>query len=180
MDTENKIEWYKAAERWEEHFCTSVAPVYGITARINVAKARDKTAPDLEVLYKSGVFRPVELKPQFTPFFMSTKLYNIHPQFAFSLNVCDVEEYKERQWWNLPILFWTDWKVREWNGVGVVNKVEWLAWQTVRELSEYIDQKKPPVHNYARRVNDDNNAKNSYILDITDFKKIERKNNGNH
>jgi hypothetical protein len=171
MDTENKELWYKKSLHWEKYFCDNIANMFGIEAIINPEKIRNPMAIDLIIKSQKGDIL-TELKPQFTPFFKSKELYGIDSQFAFAFNVRDYYEYKNFNS-NIWILFWLFWLENKMD----INKKEYKVssicglWTcSIKMLNNFIINKKPDIHIYKKRINDNNgNAKNSYIFDIRNF-----------
>lgn len=174
MDTENKELWYSHALKWEKYFCDKIAPLFDIKAIINPEKEDNPTAIDLIIKSKKEEIL-TELKPQFTPFFMSKELYKIENNFAFAFNVKDYEEYKQLNN-DEYIIFWLYWIYQK---KEINNKKYRIIpmcglWACkIKTLIKFIDNNNIPVHEYKRRIDDiKGNAKNSFIFDVRNFNNI--------
>ena len=171
MDTENRNDWYKAAEKWEVDFVDKFGKQLGII--INPSKEVDKCAPDLYILKGSTV---ADLKVQRTPFFLSEKEYNIPPQYCWTFNVSDLFDYSVRYSDRLVILIWIKYDQDLENyGVKVAAEESIYATSLFHLKKLVLDEGK--VHHYIRRGNDTNgNAYGSHTLDLRRITKIYPKN----
>lgn len=173
LDTEDRHAWYAASERWEQDFVDNVAPLFGLKAKINPAKALAPWALDL-TLFWQGQWTIAELKPQFTPFFTAVQRFDLPPLFTFALNVSDVEDYRaDQDWWPLPLLFWMQWDKTTYRDGRRVRPLFGLWHTSIRDLLWFIDNVRPTTHAYQRRQVDARpNAKESYVFDIRHFRQI--------
>lgn len=163
-DTEDRGWWYIHGEKLEESFVTLCRERLGMDARINPAKERDKTAPDLIV---QGTV--ADLKTQNTPFFTAGR-YRLDPRFAVTFNRKDYERYK-RLYPDIVIYFWLDWTQTTWrdSSVAYLGGIYRLPFSEVAALIEAP----APEHSYINRQSpNDRNAKSSFLLDIRKFERI--------
>lgn len=157
-DTEDKDAWAQYSVLWEDRF-RQICRLYH---DFKLARGPDPYGPDFTIV-SSG--RPAELKHREEPFFMSEKLFGIPPRFAFTYNVRDHHRYKVK-YPNLYIFVRTVWLIHN------------PRFDPVRFLDacghgslQYWDKvvKNAPIHHYGKRVDDPENKKRSYVLDIRDF-----------
>jgi hypothetical protein len=179
MDTENREEWYGLSSLWEKKFCDEIAPHHGLCVQINPEKELDPTRPDLLTTLSDGSEVLSELKPQFTPFFKAKSIYKVDPQYAFALNVRDIPDLPQKG----IVYFWVRWNITQWtdnNGYTYnVNSMDRVWYAQSKTVCRFIEIEQPPIHHYARRVDDPHNARRSYIFDIRNFTKKEKVNGTN-
>ena len=71
---------------------------------------------------------------------------------------------------DIIIYFWRGWEAQDAYGISVPeHRGAW--WLPFKKICELID-KNPIEHFYQQRINDDANAKSSYILNAKDFKRL--------
>jgi hypothetical protein len=154
QDVEDKDQWCERSLSFEQHFVKVIAPMIGLDAEINPEKTSNPYAPDLLV---EG--RVADLKFRSTPFFTAE-----HPQWAVTLNCNDVDRYL-KEWPDIRLFFWVYWEACEAYGtqVGELGGV-WEA-----HLGDVAGCRR---HVYQRRVGDQRNARDSFILDLRDLREL--------
>lgn len=170
--TEDRAKWYAMAEDWERLFCRSVAPRYGINVKINPLKNINPAVNDLVIKMKNGKIVVGELKPQFTPFYLSKAKYGIDPQYAFALNLRDLRDIPKQG----IVFLWVSWDGGVNYGISI-RKMERLYYEWGHKFIDKIKELKPPIHRYGRRVYDPRNAKRSYIFDVRNFTELTARDN---
>ncbi|MBB4861361.1 hypothetical protein HNP46_000172 [Pseudomonas nitritireducens] len=175
IPTEDKEKWCKEGEEYERKFVECMNKYSDIQVQINPKKQRDKYAPDLLV----PGYGECDLKAQRTPFFTAAK-FGIHPRNAFTLNEKDVIRYRQ-MYPGIGIFFWVDWQNRESKGRNYKPvEYKWgVYYATIREILGIIDTGLAKLHSYQHRqdsaehatrnkrgMNDDGNAKGSYVLSV--------------
>ena len=167
MDTENRKEWYDAAEKWEVDFVDKFGDRFGVI--INPSKEKSKFAPDLYVLKKSI---SADLKVQSMPFFTSEKESDIPPQYCWTFNVCDLFDYSVRYGDKFGIFVWIKYD-QELKDYGVTIPAEESVYFTYLFNLKDIIARSEKIHRYIRRVNDTNgNAYGSHMIDLRKLIKI--------
>lgn len=166
-NTEDRSKWYKWGENFENDFIKEIVPYLGIDIRINPSKADCSWSIDL---FDYTNNKPADLKTQTTPFFSVAKYFykgqRCIPDYSVTFNKKDYENYKEH-YPTCDIYFWVHWEELKYRNMEVVpiNGV-WRA--HFSKLAETIENQKAPLHKYQNRVNDDYNARESYIFDLLD------------
>jgi hypothetical protein len=160
-NTEDKLAWVRYGELLERRF-VEIAQARGLDVRINPAKTRDPTVPDL--LHEGKI---ADLKQNCEPFFKSKQLYGVDPEFLWSFNVKDFNRYKTL-YPDIRIFFWSEREACQAYGVSLpALKGCWTA--TLTEIAAIIETS-IPTHEYLRRKGlQDGNATASYLLDLRKF-----------
>jgi hypothetical protein len=146
-DTEDKSSWYVYGEQMEREFLGATIDL-GFGLMRNPAKKFDVTAPDFVELV------PCDLKSCVTVFETADR-YGVDPQYAVTLNVKDVENYKKHC--RFGIYFYV-----KYPNYHALHRAE-IAW-----VVRMVDANKWPIHTYQKRGESDhnNNAKASYVIDV--------------
>jgi hypothetical protein len=170
-NTEDTEAWYGLGEQRERQFIKEVAPLLGLKAEINPAKACDKTAPDLLVNGKIA-----ELKTEETPFFTARQKYGIDPQYAVSFNLGDYLSYKDK-YPTMNVYFWVNWKRLEWQHpqshlIFQVQPMFGVYRANVAAIAKQIEAGTQRLHAYKRRIADLRNERHSYGLDVRHFERL--------
>ncbi|MBE6900907.1 MAG: hypothetical protein E7478_00375 [Ruminococcaceae bacterium] len=174
FNTEDRDRWYEWGENEENDFLTNIVPRIQLDIRSNPEKAYKLWAIDL---YDYTNDRYADLKTQNTPFFTCSK-YNYKgkpydPAYAVSFNKKDYEYYR-RNYPECDIYFWINWTQLEYKTFRV--QPVYGVWRApFAKMAQLIESKEVALHTYAHRVNDDHNAKDSYIFSLADenvFEKI--------
>lgn len=167
FNTEDRNKWYAWGEEEEKDFITQIVPHLNLDIRINPEKEKCSWAIDL---YDYTHSRPADLKTQNTPFFTVGKYrYKgavCNPDYSVTFNKKDYENYKEH-YPNCEIYFWVHWTQTQYKSITVhgINGV-WRG--DFSKMIACIESGKAPLHAYAHRVDDDYNAKDSYVFDLRD------------
>lgn len=173
FNTEDRVKWYTWGENEENDFVSKIVPQIGLELKINSEK---KYCPWAIDLYDYTNNRPADLKTQNTPFFTAgrytygNKPYD--PTYTVTFNRKDYENYIV----NYPecdIYFWIAWTQREYKNIRVGElRGVWRApfWK----MAEKIQNGEVTLHKYQNRINDDHNARESYLFDLRDNNVFER------
>jgi len=111
--------------------------------------------------------RVADYKGPETPFYRAEKLYGMVPHQTVVLNVASVEHYR-RRYPGIDLIF--DVNYPEGEGYGVWTPGNRGVWR-MKNSTEH-DFSSAPVHVYGRRVNDPNNKKDSYLLDLLILERV--------
>lgn len=173
FNTEDRDQWYVWGEDEENDFVEKVVPRLHIDLRINPQKARCPWAIDLHDYTHD---RPADLKTQNTPFFTAGRyMYGnvpYDPTYAVTFNRKDYENYVQR-YPECDIYFWVYWKQLAYRDIRVQRICGvWRA--SFQRMAEKIEAGEVALHPYMNRVNDDHNAKDSYVFDLRDTTVFER------
>lgn len=169
FNTEDREKWYDWGGNQEEDFAAIVSKKTGRDIRVNPEK---DTCPWAIDLYDYTAKRPADLKTRNTPFFTAGKYrregipYN--PAFTVTFNRKDYEHYRDR-YPDCDIYFWINWKQTEYGGIKVPH-VNGIWWAPFSEMAKRIENGQVAHHAYLHRKNDDHNAKDSYLFDLSDSK----------
>jgi len=168
-DTEDKDWWVGAGRRRRRAFVETVALSIGLDVELGPDE-EDSGQPDL---YAGGV--PSDLHCQTTPFFKAEERYGIPAQFAVTFNRDEYLRYLEGSG-GVQLIWWVNWDVTHMT-IGrrdyTVPKIAGVWIVPVDEVVETIRSGKAPLHVYRRRVLDmRGNAKESYILDLREFRRL--------
>lgn len=160
-DAENRSEWWNKAEVWEAEFIKRFGKELGVM--INPFKEINKTAPDL--ICQDSVFG--DLKFQSAPFFKAKDLYGVDVQYSWSLNEVDIIDYAYKHYDKFKIYVWSSWKKdMEYKGIKV--KAMSAVFETDIQKLRRLIATSPPLHEYIKRKYGKDNAKSSYVLDLSD------------
>ncbi|WP_046176214.1 cold-shock protein [Domibacillus indicus] len=164
--TEDKFAWCREGEQLEEAFVREIVPKIGRNLIIHPDKISNPTSIDL---FNPQTQEISDLKTQKTPFFTANK-YNYEPTYTVTFNRKDYTRYK--QMYPRAIIYWyVKWEQTEWNGLSV-EPLEGVWEVTFHNLALEIEKGKVPLHPYQNRVNDDQNAKDSYLFDLRNFTRL--------
>ena len=180
FNTEDRDKWYSWGEDFEKDFIEVIVPLIGTDIRKNPEKETCSWAIDLvDYTHK----RYADLKVQATPFFSAGsskhkycgRRYN--PTYTVTFNKKDYEKYKQ-EYPQCDIYFWVNWKQLEYsfpNGITVRVKPLRGVWRAAFPvMCSLIEQNKVSLHAYQHRVDDDHNAKESFLFDLSDVSVFER------
>lgn len=175
FNTEDKQVWCKEGEKLEIAFVANVVPKLNIDIRINPDK---KNNPCVIDLFDYTNKKYADLKSQNTPFFTAGKYTYVgsgnpyDPTYTVTFNKKDYENYRINYpdsdiYWciNWTQLDYRNIKVEPLNGV-------WRA--KFSDMAKKIEQNQVKLHSYMHRVNDDVNAKESYLFDLRDTTVFEK------
>lgn len=159
-DTEDKAWWCLHGVEKELSFVELCNAHLKIDAQINPEKETNRYAPDLVV---KGVVS--DLKTQNTPFF-SAKRYGMNPERTVTFNRKDYVRYKQ-YYPSIDIYFWVEWTQTTWKDLSVqyLAGIYRLPFKEIAQLIEAGAKE----HSYQKRVNDQINAKSSFLLNLDDL-----------
>lgn len=174
FNTEDRDKWYQWGEDFEKDFIENVAPAIKTDIRKNPEK---DTCPWAIDLYDYTNKHYADLKVQETPFFSAGlgkhryygKRYD--PTFTVTFNRKDYEKYR-REYPQCDIYYWVNWHQLSYSFSGGTTievtplRGVWRAPFSV--MCELIERGKVSLHAYQHRVNDDHNAKESYLFNLAD------------
>jgi hypothetical protein len=161
MSNENRQQWYKAAEVWEQDFVSQYGEKFNII--LNPSKSKSPYAPDLYCLNTS---KSADLKLQKKPFFTAKKLYGIDPNYCWTFNVSDLFEYVCKYDYSFGLFIWVVHDKAEQYNIQV-EEAEAVYYTTIGLLKDHV-ARKGKIHEYSRRINDTNgNAYGSYAFDLS-------------
>lgn len=174
FNTEDRDQWYTWGEDYETDFIKKVVPKLGIDIRINPEKAAYAWAIDL-IDYTNH--RYADLKVQETPFFSAGSAKHIYrggrydPTYTVTFNRKDYENYSKTHP-DCDIYYWVNWKQLQYsfpNGhVATVQQIRGVWRASFQEMSSLIERGDVSLHAYQHRVNDDHNARDSYLFLLSD------------
>lgn len=163
LNPEDRAQCYVWGEQKERDFVEDIVPRLGIDLRINPQKAQRQWEIDL---FDYTHNRYADLKTQTTPFRTAGNYrygeapYN--PDYTVTFNKKDYENYLKNHS-DCDIYFWIHWT----HPASV-----WRA--SFQKMAEKIQSGEAALHAYIHRVNDDHNAKESYLFDLKDNYVFER------
>lgn len=168
FNTEDKQLWYAEGEGLEGEFLESTVPLIG---RDVIKNPEKETCPWVIDFCDLTDHCYADLKTQNTPFFAAVKYFycgrqRYDPRYTVTFNRKDYENYKQ----NYPgcNIYWNvEWKQLTYKG----SSIEYLrgVWLSpLRAPGEKIESGQVVLHSYQHRVNDDKNAKESYLFDLRD------------
>lgn len=162
--TEDKLAWCQEGQEEEVEFVQTIVPLLGRDIIINPEKVRDPTVIDL---VDRGQRKYADLKKQTTPFFTAAKKDpRYQPRYTVTFNRKDYKRYREL-YPDSDIYFWVDWQQLSWKDLSVEPlRGVWVA--RFSDMAGRIERGEVPLHSYQRRVDDDVNAKDSYLFDLRD------------
>jgi len=177
-DTEDRAWWYKYGEMGERYFVENICPEFNLDAQINPEKERDPTVPDLVV---DGQLS--DLKTQKTPFFTAFRYHKMEngvpvpydPAYTVTFNHKDYKRYN-KLYPDIDIYFWVKWKDTSYSSsfgttvqVAPVSGV-WVA--SFDQLKCLIEEKQYHLHEYGKRISRAGNARDSYLIDLRDLRRL--------
>ena len=163
FSTEDKQKWCEMGLKDELKFLENMASLMGRKLDLHPEKKKgNKYHIDLIDL-ETG--RNADLKHQETPFFTAARQNpSLSPTYTVTFNRKDYENYKN----NYPdadIYWWVNWKQLEWNNIKV-DKIDGVWVCKFCDMADLIEKGEVVLHGYQNRVNDDVNAKDSYLFDL--------------
>lgn len=173
FNTEDRTQWYIWGEREENDFVEHIVPRLGIDLRMNPEKAQRPWEIDL---FDYTHNRYADLKTQNTPFFTAWKyMYRgspYDPAYTVTFNKKDYEKYMEK-YPDCDIYFWVYWSQLKFKDIEVEELYGvWRA--SFPAMAEKIQAGEVALHAYMHRVNDDHNARDSYLFHLKDAAVFER------
>lgn len=177
-DLQDKQWWCRDGEKKENVFVDTFGEQLNLI--INPEKKHNPYAPDL--MYKGARTSKLgDLKTQNTPFFQAHK-YGLPLQTTVTFNVIDYERYTAR-YTDFLIYFSVNWLVEsivfEFDDGGTSRKtvmpMQGIWGISLKNIRQLVEDQEAPIHEYQQRIEDQNgNAKNSYLFDLTNklFKKL--------
>lgn len=172
MDLNNKQAWCEEyGEKIERSFCVDRLYDIGLTGFINLEKKKNIYAHDMFTVFQS------DLKTVRTPFFKAWEKFEIDPQYAVTINMKDMQRYKEL-YPNIVVVFDVLWdeKICKKFIEGVEYEVKPMHQtyagfiQDIRSAVVACGNKKVE---YQGRVNDTGgNAKASYVFDVRKLQQL--------
>ena len=174
FNTEDRSKWYDWGMEMEQDFVAVIREKTGHDIRVNPDKEGCPWAIDL---YDYTAQRPADLKTRKTPFFTAGKYEHegvrYDPAYAVTFNRKDYEHYSAR-YPECDIYFWIDWEQLEYQNKVKVPHVQGIWRAPFEKMAQKIEHKQVALHPYMHRTNDDHNAKDSYIFDLSDSSVFER------
>ena len=172
MDLNNKQAWCEEyGEKIERSFCVDRLYDIGLTGFINLEKKKNIYAHDMFTVFQS------DLKTVRTPFFKAWEKFEIDPQYAVTINMKDMQRYKEL-YPNIVVVFDVLWDEKICKkfiegveyGVKPMHKTYAGFIQDIRAAVIAGGNKKVE---YQGRVNDTGgNAKASYVFDVRKLQQL--------
>ncbi len=95
-----------------------------------------------------------------------------NPTYTVTCNRKDYENYLERHP-NCDIYFWVYWRQLTYRGISV-NELYGVWRAPFSRMAQKIQAGEVALHHYMHRVNDDHNAKDSYLFNLADVDVFER------
>jgi cold shock CspA family protein len=170
-DNEDKKHWCEIGAAEEAEFIEKIEPYIEEKLMINPEKKDDATAIDLSF---KNINRYADLKTQRTPFFKANEFYDFDPRYTVTFNRNDYQNYSIN--YNNPMIyFWVNWKELNKEIKNCIYEVEPLygVWKvSLLDITQKIENGEAPLHKYINRRNDNENARDSYLLDLREFNKI--------
>lgn len=161
-NTEDRDKWYDEGERLEQAFLERFDGKLPFGLRINPEKEYDPSVIDF---IEGDGSQYADLKTQNTPFFTADrKNKQLDPRFTVTFNRKDYLRYK-KLYPNCRIYFWVNWTQTEWNNFHV-EPLEGVWVARFADMQEAIESGRVTLHPYKYRVNDEHNAKDSYLFDL--------------
>ncbi len=174
FNTEYRDLWYTWGEDYEKDFIEKIVPRLDLDIRINPEKERCAWAIDLIDCTKQ---RYADLKVQETPFFSAgSARYRYRgtrydPTYTVTFNRKDYENYSKTHP-DCDIYYWVNWKQLQYcfpSGYCVTVQPIRGVWRaSFPAMRELIQRGDVSLHAYQHRVNDDHNARDSYLFLLTD------------
>lgn len=176
-NTEDKQKWCKEGEQLEKAFVENIVPKLSIKLDINPQKKTNPYAIDL-IDYTNKKY--ADLKSQNTPFFTAgrykygkEKEIQYDAQFTVTFNKKDYENYK-KNYPNCDIYWCINWTQLTY-GSNTIKPLDGVWVAKFSDMANKIEQNEVYLHEYIHRKDDDVNAKDSYLFDLSDetvFKKL--------
>lgn len=174
FNTEDRDQWYTWGEDYENDFIIKIVPQIGIDVRKNPEKDQFAWAIDL---YDYSHQRYADLKVQETPFFSAGSSKHVYrggrydPSFTVTFNHKDYDNYRAR-YPDCDIYYWVNWKQLNYrfpNGRTITVQQTRGVWKaSFTRMCNLIENGEVSLHAYQHRVNDDHNARDSYLFLLSD------------
>lgn len=127
-------------------------------------------------LYDYTNNHPADLKTQNTPFFTCGKYRygssSYNPQYTVTFNKKDFENYRDNHP-DCDIYFWINWKQLHYYNI-TINPLCGVWRAPFAKMAKKITSGEVALHTYQHRINDDHNAKDSYLFSLDDTSIFER------
>lgn len=173
FNTEDRMQWYVWGQEEEYDFIEHIVPRLGIDLRINPEKSMSPWEIDF---FDYTHNRYADLKTQKTPFFTAGRyLYGgvpYNPTYTVTFNKKDYEHYIEK-YPDCDIYFWVYWSQLIYKDIRV-NELYGVWRAPFRRMAEIIQANEVALHEYMHRVDDDHNARDSYLFNLADDTVFER------
>ena len=172
MDLNNKQAWCEEyGEKIERSFCVDRLYDIGLTGFINLEKKKNIYAHDMFTVFQS------DLKTVRTPFFKAWEKFEIDPQYAVTINMKDMQRYKEL-YPNIVVVFDVLWDENICKKF--IEGVEYEVKPMHQTYAGFIQDIRSAVVacgnkkvEYQGRVNDTGgNAKASYVFDVRKLQQL--------
>jgi len=158
-------------ENVEKSFCVNRLYDLGLTGFMNLEKKKNIYAHDMFSVF------PSDLKTVRTPFFKALEKFGIDPQFAVTINLKDMQRYKEL-YPNIVVVFDVLWDEKICKKL--IDGVEYSVQPMHKTYAGFIQDIRTAVVmcgnnkvEYQGRVNDTNgNAKASYVFDVRKLQEL--------
>jgi hypothetical protein len=158
-------------ENVEKSFCVNRLYDLGLTGFMNLEKKKNIYAHDMFSVF------PSDLKTVRTPFFKALEKFGIDPQFAVTINLKDMQRYKEL-YPNIVVVFDVLWDEKICKKL--IDGVEYSVQPMHKTYAGFIQDIRTAVVmcgnnkvEYQGRVNDTNgNAKASYVFDVRTLQEL--------
>ena len=174
FNTEDRDQWYAWGEDYEKDFIQKVVPKLGTDIRINPEKERIAWAIDL---FDHTNHRYADLKVQETPFFSAGSPKYAYrgrrydPTYTVTFNRKDYERYCKTHP-DCDIYFWLNWKQLQYSfpsgHVVTVPRIQGVWKASFQAMRSLIERGEVSLHVYQHRMDDDHNAKDSYLFLLSD------------
>ncbi len=174
FNTEDRELWYTWGEDYEKDFIEKVVPRLNLDIRKNPEKEQFAWAIDLIDCTNR---RYADLKVQETPFFSAGSAKHRYrggrydPTYTVTFNRKDYENYS-RTHPVCDIYYWVNWKQLQYsfpNGYCVnVQQIRGVWRAPFPVMCELIQRGDVSLHAYQHRVNDDHNARDSFLFMLSD------------
>lgn len=171
-NTEDKQYWCEEGQKTEYVFVKDIAPK--INRKLIIHPEKEKNPLHIDLL-KTDTNELADLKVQNTPFFTASRYSKFDggrydPQFTVTFNYKDYCNYKS----NYPgaiIYWWVNWAQLTWKDKSVA-PLYGVYEVRFSDMKKLIEEKRVPLHQYQHRINDEINAKDSYLFDLRWFTKL--------
>lgn len=180
FNTEDRDKWHIWGEDYEKDFIEKVVPMLDVDIRINPEKKQFAWAIDF---FDYTNCRYADLKVQETPFFSAgSAKYKYRdrrydPTYTVTFNKKDYENYSKTHP-ECDIYFWVNWKQLQYSFPSgrdiTVKPIRGVCKASFQEMSSLIESGDVSLHAYQHRVNDDYNARDSYLFLLSDTSVFKR------
>jgi len=172
VELNNKQSWCDTyGENVEKSFCVDRLYDLGLTGYMNLEKKKNIYAHDMFSVF------PSDLKTVRTPFFKAYEKFEIDPQFAVTINLKDMQRYKEL-YPNIVVVFDVLWDEKICKKL--IDGVKYSVQPMHKTYAGFIQDIRTAVIacgnnkvEYQGRVNDTKgNAKASYVFDVRELQQL--------